>query len=358
MLHLVYEKHWVPSTRIRLRQLQPALARAGFATRLHAVPRDRADRQRFAASVGPEDRVLVHRARPDATLARFWQGLGVPLVFDFDDAIMFGRKSGAAGVLERHRRRRGFERMLRCCDAVTPGNRFLAEQCHGFEGPIEILPSAVPSDVPQHSPADGGPLRVGWIGRASNLRYLAPLAGTLRRVAERTPLELVIVSDAALDLAGVETRFVPWSLAREAREVAAFDVGVMPLALAGPWSRGKCAYKLLQYMAAGVPAVASRVGMNETVIRHGENGWLASDEDDWVEALTSLASDPEAAARMGRAGRATVEASYSIEAVARQLVRFLDTLSNQPRNSGSVRSSTGSSAKSSARARSAAVGGR
>jgi glycosyltransferase involved in cell wall biosynthesis len=301
MLHLVYEKHWVPSTRIRLRQLQPALARAGFATRLHAVPRDRADRQRFAASVGPEDRVLVHRARPDATLARFWQGLGVPLVFDFDDAIMFGRKPGAAGVLERHRRRRGFERMLRCCDAVTPGNRFLAEQCHGFEGPIEILPSAVPSDVPQHS-------------------------------------------------------LVPWSLAREAREVAAFDVGVMPLALAGPWSRGKCAYKLLQHMAAGVPAVASRVGMNETVIRHGENGWLASDEDDWVEALTSLASDPEAAARMGRAGRATVEASYSIEAVARQLVRFLDTLSNQPRNSGSVRSSTGSSAKSSARARSAAVG--
>ena len=243
--------------------------------------------------------------------------------------------------------------------AASPGSSRCTRNCARLPLATNwpILPSAVPSDVPQHSPAGGGPLRVGWIGRASNLRYLAPLARALRRVAERTPLELVIVSDAALELHGVETRFVPWSLAREAREVAAFDVGVMPLALAGPWSRGKCAYKLLQYMAAGVPAVASRVGMNETVIRHGENGWLASDEDDWVEALSSLASDPEAAARMGRAGRATVEASYSIEAVAAQLARFLDTLSSQPRNSGSVRSSTGSSAKSSARARSAAVGG-
>jgi glycosyltransferase involved in cell wall biosynthesis len=357
MLHLVYEKHWVPSTRIRLRQLQPALAAAGFETRLHAVPQDRADRARFAAGVAEGDRVLVHRARPDATLARFWRSLPAAIVFDFDDAIMFGRKTGAAGVLQRQRRRRGFERMLRVCDAITPGNAFLAEQCAGFEGPIEILPSAVRSDVPQHTPERVGPLRVGWVGRSSNLRYLTSLAGALRRAGEQSPLELVVVSDAPLTLPGVDTHFVPWSLASEAESVATFDVGVMPLALEGAWSRGKCAYKLLQYMAAGVPAVASRVGMNEWVIRHGENGWLAADEDDWVDALASIARDPDAAARIGRAGRATVEAKYSIEAVAAQLARFLRTLENQTRSSGSMRSSTGSSAKSSARARNASVDG-
>ena len=358
MLHLVYEKHWVPSTRIRLRQLQAPLARAGHATRLQGVPRDRADRERLRARIAPGDRVLVHRARPDAALARFWRELGIPIVFDFDDAIMFGRKTGAAGALERVRRQRGFRRMLECCDAVTPGNAFLAAQCEGFDGPIEILPSAVPIDGPRSAGRREGPLRVGWIGRASNLRYLESLAGALARVSRDTALELVVVSERGLALPGVETRFVPWSLAGEAAAVADFDVGLMPLTLSGAWSRGKCAYKLLQYMAAEVPAIASRVGMNEDVLRHGENGWLARHEDDWVEALLRVAREPDEAARIGRAGRATVEAHYSVDAVGRQLARFLDALESQPRSSGSVRSSTGASAKSSARARSASVEGR
>ena len=357
MLHLVYEKHWVPSTRIRLRQLQAPLARAGHATRLQGVPRDRADRERFGAQVAQGDRVLVHRARPDAALARFWRELGVPIVFDFDDAIMFGRKTGLAGALERARRQRGFRRMLDACEAATPGNAFLAAQCKDFDGSVEIVPSAVPIDGPRSTGARAGPLRVGWVGRASNLRYLEPLAGALARVSREAPLELVIVSERAFDLPGVQTRFVPWSLESEASALAELDVGLMPLTLSDAWSRGKCAYKLLQYMAAEVPAIASRVGMNEDVLRHGENGWLAAHEDDWVDALVAIASDPDEARRIGRAGRATVEARYSVDAVGRQLARFLDTIGPQPRSSGSVRSSTGASEKSSARARSASVEG-
>jgi glycosyltransferase involved in cell wall biosynthesis len=358
-LHLVHEKEWVPSTRIRLVQLAPALAARGWPSRIAQYPADAGARERFASELGPGDVVLVHRARPSRSEARWWRALPVPIVYDFDDAIMFGRRGGVLGALSRRRRAAGFRRMLACSDAVACGNSFLASQCAGFAGPVCVVPSAVAGDVPQADPRRPGPLRVGWVGRASNLRYLRAIAPALARAARQRPLVLVVLSDQGIELPGVPVECVPWRLEDEARAVARFDVGLMPLDLAGPWSRGKCAYKLLQYMAAGVPAIGSDVGMNAELIEHDRNGLLASDPRDWERLLVELADDPDRRARLGAAGRRTVLEAYTVEAVADRLTALLDGLRGDaaPSRRDSVASTTGATANASALRRSASAGG-
>lgn len=347
-LHLVYEKEWVPSTRIRLTQLVSELSRRGWRCRVTPYPAGAGAWRSFAARVAADGVVLVHRARPTRAEARRWQALPAPLVYDFDDAIMFGRRAGPLGALVRRRRAAGFRRMLDCCDAVACGNRFLADQCGDFAGPIHIVPSAVRGEVPQADAAARGPLRVGWVGRGSNLHHVAAIGDALARAAAQRDLVLVLVSDGGLELPGVRVEHVPWDLGSEAVEVARFHVGIMPLELAGPWSRGKCSYKLLQYMAAGVPAIGSDVGMNAELIESGRNGLLARGTDDWERLLIELADDPARRAALGRAGRETVLADYTIEAVARRLGALLDELRGSPSNKASVASTTGSAAKAEA----------
>ncbi len=165
--------------------------------------------------------------------------------------------------------------------------------------------------------------RICWIGLRYNFSYLDPLAGPLRRLtSEAASCELRVVSSARPELRrsweGVRVVGRPWSEDGESREIAECDVGIMPLTDT-EWARGKCALKLLQYMAAGVPVVASPVGVNADLIQHDENGLLASTPEEWETALRRLRDDPALASRLGEAGRRTVETGYSIEGGAEKV---------------------------------------
>ncbi len=320
-LHLVYEKAHTASTRIRLLQMAPHLEARGLACRVIAYPRGARARSELRASVAAGDVVLIHRARPTPREARFWRALPARRIYDFDDAVMWGRRRGLRGAWTRRRRSAGFARALACADAATCGNAFLAAQCGNL--PTAIVPSAVPLDVRLHTPrADASPFRVGWVGRATNLRYVRELGAALAELAQRVALVVVCVSDGELSLPGCRVENVRWAREGEADAVASFDVGVMPLSLDEPWSRGKCAYKLLQYMAAGVPAVGSDVGMNSDLIQSGRNGLLARSAGDWIDALGRLAGDLALRTRLARAGRETAR-DYGYSAVADRLAAFV-----------------------------------
>ncbi len=327
-LHLVYEKEWVPSTRIRIHQMVPYLERRGVCCRVRAYPRDVASRRALAAELAPEDVVFLHRARPTRAEARWWRERRVPLVYDFDDAVMIGRRRGLLGLPRRVARRAGFRRALHLCDAVSCGSHALARRTEAWRIPRLVLPSPVRVDVP--APRDRAPdarLRIGWIGRSSNFRYLERAGRALRRLAAQRRFELCVISDERFELPGCATRWVPWSLASEARELAQLDVGIMPLT-ADPWSRGKCGYKILQYMAAGVPAVGSDVGANPELIDHGGDGFLAHRDSDWVEVLERLLDDATLRARIGAAGRRTAIARFSYEVLSQRLADFLGELAD------------------------------
>jgi glycosyltransferase involved in cell wall biosynthesis len=125
-----------------------------------------------------------------------------------------------------------------------------------------------------------------------------------------------------LDLSGVNVRFVRWNERTEVRDISTFTVGLMPLP-DDEWTRHKCGLKIIQYMALGVPAVASPVGANSEIIRHGKNGLLADSAENWLESLRRLLTDAESRAVFASAGRTSVEQTYSIQA---QLPRWLEAV--------------------------------
>nr|HPJ72464.1 glycosyltransferase [bacterium] len=167
---------------------------------------------------------------------------------------------------------------------------------------------------------------IGWLGTSSNLIYLADIAEALAQAVSSAPgRRLVVVCDRDPELPGLDYEFRRWSPAVERNALAEFGVGIMPLR-DDPWTRGKCAFKLIQYGAASIPVVASPVGMNRSVVKHGGTGYLASSPRQWAEALDRLLSDPRSRTEMGAAGRRLVEEEYSLEANLSRIVEVLEEL--------------------------------
>lgn len=276
-----------------------ALRRAGTASVAYARRAARLARR------GAADLVVVERQLfpylPACLEAPLFRGR-TPVVLELDDAIYLTRGHGEK-----------LRRLVAEARLVIVGNAELAR----FAGPIARAVAIVPTVVDtERMPVRLGPgarerLVIGWIGLPYNLSALERLAGPLARLAREVPIEVCVISSAAPRLPGVPVRLVRWTAEREGSLLADLDIGVMPLP-DDAWSRGKCGLKLLQYMAAGVPAVASPVGVNRDIVVDGENGRLASTDDEWLDALRHLARSPIERARLGRAGRRTVETRYSL----------------------------------------------
>jgi glycosyltransferase involved in cell wall biosynthesis len=181
----------------------------------------------------------------------------------------------------------------------------------------------VPHEVPIREHRESRRLRVGWVGLGKNLRNLDAVAGALAARADR--IEVVVISNERYAHEGLEVTHVPWSKDTQEAEIASLDAGIMPLAEDTPFTRGKCGYKLLQYMAAGVPCIASPVGMNRVLIHDGENGFLASSPEAWIAAIDALGS-VERRAELGARGRRTVLAEYTYPIQADRWASFLRAL--------------------------------
>ena len=173
------------------------------------------------------------------------------------------------------------------------------------------------------------PSVLGWVGHSDNLLYLESLEQPLRELARRHPqMRLIVVADRPPHLPGLPVEFRRWTLAEEIRCFDGMGIGLMPLDDSA-WARGKCAFKAIQYMALGIPPVASPVGMNREVIRHGENGMLAGNEREWFDAIDGLLANPARARTLGLEGRRSVVAHYSLDVVSRRLVQILEGLTGR-----------------------------
>jgi glycosyltransferase involved in cell wall biosynthesis len=237
---------------------------------------------------------------------------------DVDDAIFLGARGASAGVIAKR------------AQVIICGNQFLADYFSAF-GAVSILPTAVDTDEFRPGQALQEEQQqekqvIGWSGSSSGFEYLRliepALANVLRKfrharfrvVADKPPKFLT------LDPARVE--FERWTPERQVRSLQEFTVGIMPLS-DSPWARGKCSFKMLTYMAVGVPVLVSPVGMNVEVLAHGQSGLSARSIDDWVDSLTVMLSDSQLRRRMGVVGRGVVERHYSKRVLA---PRFVDVL--------------------------------
>jgi glycosyltransferase involved in cell wall biosynthesis len=265
----------------------------------------------------PDDVVVFQRPMfewPFAWLERI-VARGHPTVFDFDDAIYLNRFG-----------RQKLARLVSVVDHVIAGNRILAEAA-AAPHKTTIIPTAIDTERFRSQPprrTRGSEVVVGWTGTHGNYRQLAVAKEGIARALARTGARMLIIADRppppSLEL--LRPTFVPWRPESEVEDLGRVDVGLMPLPDAG-YALGKCAFKLLQYMALGRPGVASPVGANVDVITDGVDGFLASDDRAWEETLVRLIEDPDLRTQCGQAARTRVETAYSIRAV---LPRYLEII--------------------------------
>jgi len=239
-----------------------------------------------------------------------------PRILDVDDAIWLHRRGDYAS------------RLAAMCDGVICGNTFLADYFCRWNSTVRVIATAVDTARfhPQARREISETFVLGWCGHHSGLRYLFSLEAALGRLLKRHNwMRLRVVCDlrprfAALPAHQVE--FIPWSPETEVTSLQGMDVGLMPL-LDDSWCRGKCSYKMLLYMACGLPVVVSPIGMNLEVLKRGEVGFGASSADEWVDALEWMAARREAAVALGRNGRRVVSEHYSLQALTPVLAGFL-----------------------------------
>ncbi len=245
-----------------------------------------------------------------ATLERL---TGPKRLFDVDDAIWLAFK------------RPYTERIVSHCDGVIAGNRFLADHFEKLGARVWVVPTSVNTEVWKPAPKkENRCWTIGWIGTWSNIKYLRAIEEPLGDfLAQHPDSRFLLVCDRKprLRIPADRWQFLKWSQEREVDLVRKMDVGLMPLD-DSDWARGKCAFKMLTYMAVGIPVVVSPVGVNQEILQQDRVGLGAVTASDWYDALHQLFTKSEMAAQMGKRGRQLVESKYSVRGTAGKLARI------------------------------------
>lgn len=345
------------STRMRFLQYLPWLQHAGIQVTVQPLLSDEQLQRRYHhGAYGFRSLLQSYRSRWRALMQRqyfdlvwiekealqwfpLWVELamlrGVPYVLDYDDAN-FHNYDQHTNPWVRHLFGRRLDGLMANAALVVGGNNYLAQRARDAGTPwVEVLPTVIDLErYPNKSkalagkPAVDGLLRIVWIGSPSTARYLQLLIEPLQTLAKRQPIMLRVIGGDVAEIFGVQVEIVPWTEETEVENISSCDVGVMPL-LDSSWERGKCGYKLIQYMACSLPVVASNVGVNPEIVQDGKNGFLASSPDEWVAALTQLLDDRSLRAQMGLAGRQRVERSYCVQQTGPRLAELLCSASTR-----------------------------
>jgi len=318
--------HDVPSARFRIRQLIPSLLQESIVLRelcptVSSYPPQGTIARILWAPAALLTRlpgilfsrradVVVFQRELVSTLVTLEPLAGKPRILDVDDAIHLRGRGGFT------------QRLCSYVDHVVCGNAYLANHYSRLVKNVSIVPTAV--NAVRYCPAVGASTRpiIGWIGTSANYQNLAVAGkGIARALAEIADARLRIVADRPPELPDVpadRVEFIPWSRENEVRLIQEMTVGIMPL-LDNEWNRGKCSYKMLQYMACGVPVVVSPVGMNVEVLSLGDIGVGVSNADQWTEALLMYLRDQDLAKVTGERGREIILKHFSIDVIVPRL---------------------------------------
>lgn len=250
------------------------------------------------------------------------------LFFDFDDAIWTCPNLNWSAVTRAKVRLR-LRTILSKSSCVIAGNRYLGEYAQRHNRNVTIIPTCVDTNYyrPAASGRREGKLRIGWIGSSPNLIYLERLEPVFKRLPSDN-ISLTVVCDRKYESPNLPTEFVPWSLEGELAALQNMDIGIMPLT-DDEWTRGKCGFKTIQYMACGIPSISSPVGVNNEIVTDGQNGFLADDDDQWVEKLSLLIHAQDLRESIGHEGRRMVEDKYSIGVGGKRLIEVIRSASHK-----------------------------
>jgi glycosyltransferase involved in cell wall biosynthesis len=336
-----------PGQRFRIEQWEPILAAGGveltyapFETdelkavlhtggnvlaKVGAITKNMRLRNRELDNVADYD--LVYLFREAAVLGPPWferkiAKAGVPIVFDLDDAIFVSYKSPSNGYLSYLKFPAKTAEICRLSAHIMPGNEYLRDYCSKYNQNLTIIPTTIDTDkytvVERPEPET---VTIGWSGSFSTVQHLDTVRDVLQELAKTEKFRVRVIGTPNYKIPGVDTEAMQWRSATELDDLREIDIGLMPLP-DEDWSRGKCGLKALQYMALGIPTICSPVGVNSTIIKDGENGYLADGTAEWVEKLKLMLHSPELRRRIGMAGRKTVEDEYSAKVIAPRVLEI------------------------------------
>lgn len=285
---------------------------------------------------GRYDLVVMHReAFPFFTPAieRLVFARNRNVVYCFDDAVYAGHGETSPlhhSLLYRLKYGSGFNEVIARSVHVMAGNETLATHARQFNGAVSIFPTVIDLNrymlLPKTQESDKV-VTIGWSGHTSTAPYLAAIEAPLRRLAlvnlGRVRFRFIGAPDLKLDLPDFEA--LPFRLESIVDDLRKIDIGLMPMPDT-PWTRGKCSFKAILYMALGIPTIASPVGMNTDLIQHNENGLLASGPEEWYQSISRLVADAPLRSSLGMAGRATVAQGYSLQIWAPRLLSLLESI--------------------------------
>lgn len=322
-------KEGTPSTRWRVLQLIPHLETAGVRCDVVELPGGMIGKLAAVQHAGQYDVVILQKRLLPKLLNNRLRSQAKRLVFEFDDALFLKRSEKGVRVSDTRERR--FRRTVRDADAVVAPNEYLAELARRHAAQpdrVHVLPTAI--DLRRWTPRGPakreGPLTLGWVGTAANVRLLEIVIQPLQRLCRRHPdLKLKIICDEPATLDGVAMIHQPYSPDTEVGDVRSFDIAIAPQ-IEDAWTRGKVSTKLLAYFAAGIPTVASDVEAHRGIVRHGVNGLLAGTLSEWDERIEKLMASPDLRDELGSAARRTAETEYSLEATIPKYVELFRSL--------------------------------
>ncbi|MGA2516677.1 MAG: glycosyltransferase [Thermodesulfobacteriota bacterium] len=250
------------------------------------------------------------------------------ILFDLDDAVMY--RSSSSPHPHSLSRWLKFRSMVKGSDVVTVGNRFLKSQVFKVDSGkrVFVIPTCIDTNLylKKKKTSNHREIILGWIGTKGNLKYLKKLEPVFETIRQRFPqVKLKIVSNDFYDSLHLPVVKKLWKLEDENEDLISFDIGLMPLD-DDLWSKGKCGLKIIQYLSVGVPVVCTPVGVNSDIVKDGENGFWATNHQEWVDRLSNLIQDQQLRHRMGLKGIEAVEREYSLKVTSEKFFQVLQKL--------------------------------
>jgi glycosyltransferase involved in cell wall biosynthesis len=251
------------------------------------------------------------------------------VVFDFDDSIWLLDTSPENKKFEFLKNPDKTRINIQHAHCVIAGNSFLVNYAKQFNPNTVIIPTTIDSDfhVPNPSLRNKKKVVIGWSGSITTIKHFEIAVPALLKIQNRYPdqIEIHVIGQGSYAHPAINVISKSWNARTEVDDLNCFDIGIMPLP-DDEWVKGKCGLKGLSYMACGVATVMSPVGVNTEIITHGENGFLASTEEEWVACLSQLIENPDLREAFGKAGRETVVKNYSVNAHKDSYLAILNSL--------------------------------
>ncbi len=247
------------------------------------------------------------------------------IVADYDDAF-FHRYDQNKSFFVRNLLKNKIDLVMKYADLVLAGNNYLLERAKLSNGNVKLFPTVVDiNNFKNSNPIKDDVFTIGWIGSPGTAKYLNIIEDALKEVSLDKDIRINLIGANNIEINGVSINHIKWDENTEVEEISKFDVGIMPLP-DDPWERGKCGFKLIQYLSCNIPVVGSPVGVNQEIIINGVNGFQASSKDEWIKYIRFLKDNKELTIKMGANGRRIVEEKYSLNGNVVKLIDYFNEL--------------------------------